>query len=197
MATQTKLLRVLQEKEIERVGDHRPIRVDVRIITATHKNLPELIRAGRFREDLYYRINVIPIHLPPLRRRQMDIPALTEHVIREIAARSGKEINGITDNAMTVLMRYPWPGNVRELINAIEYAFVVCNRERIGTRHLPPNLRGVQTSGTVAAEPGDRRTKIRAALERTGWNRTKAAAILGVSRVTLWKWMKELALTDS
>ncbi len=194
MATQTKLLRVLQEKEIERVGDHRPLKIDVRVITATHKDLAGLIRAGLFREDLFYRINVIPLYLPPLRQRQVDIPLLAEKFIREIAQRSGKNIQGITDNAMDMLINYPWPGNVRELINTIEYAFVVCGTRYIGIDHLPQQIRRNHTNSSLNKRPAGHETKIRAALEEASWNRSKAARALGVSRVTLWKWMKKYGL---
>ncbi|MEN8135765.1 MAG: sigma 54-interacting transcriptional regulator [Thermodesulfobacteriota bacterium] len=195
MATQTKLLRVLQEKEIERVGDHRPIKINVRIITATHKDLDALIKAGQFREDLFYRINVIPIHLPPLRQRQADIPLLAEKFIREIAERSEQKISGLTDNALDILTNYRWPGNVRELINAIEYAFVVCQTERIDAGHLPPHMRRENDTKENPPVGSGREAKIRAALDKTAWNRNRAARILGVSRVTLWKWMKQHGLS--
>ncbi|MHB8809792.1 MAG: sigma-54 interaction domain-containing protein, partial [Desulfobulbaceae bacterium] len=126
LSTQTKLLRVLQEKEIERVGDHRPVKIDVRIIAATHKDLQQLIRQGQFREDLYYRIGVIPVYLPPLRERITDIPLLAESFIKRIGERTGKNISGITRGSMEVLLQYGWPGNIRELMNVIEYAFVLC-----------------------------------------------------------------------
>ncbi len=193
LTTQTKLLRVLQEKEIERVGDNRTIEIDVRIITATHKDLVELIGQGQFREDLFYRINVIPINLPPLRRRQADIPLLVEKFIKVVAGKSGKNISGISDAALDIMINYPWPGNVRELINAIEYAFVVCPRGRVKVEHLPQHLCTAQVARGNPVSSG-RRARVRQALEESGWNRTKAAAVLGVSRVTLWKWMKKYSL---
>lgn len=193
MSTQTKLLRVLQEKEIERVGDHRPIKIDVRIITATHKDLRSLIDLGEFREDLFYRINVIPILLPPLRNRKADIPILTEQFILETADSSGKKIVGIDDAALVLLTHYSWPGNVRELINAIEYAFVVCDSERIRVEHLPLALRQ-QSNKADEKTATAKEMRIREALDATNWNKSRAAKQLGVSRVTLWKWMKALAL---
>ena len=135
--TQTKLLRVLQERELERVGDHRPIAVDVRVIAATHKNLRQLIRQGLFREDLYYRIGVIPIHLPPLRERKADIPLLIEIFRKRLAGKTGKKIAGISKDALDLLANYSWPGNVRELLNTLEYAFVLCPGGRIGLPRDP------------------------------------------------------------
>ena len=133
-AMQIKLLRVLQEKEIERVGEQMPIPVDVRVIAATHRDLKAMCREGRFREDLFYRLNVIPIHLPPLRERSDDIPLLIDHCIRMIRMRTGKEIRGVNEQAMEMMTACPWPGNLRELFNVLEYAFVVC---RGGPDHAP------------------------------------------------------------
>ena len=197
LATQTKLLRVLQEKEIERVGDHRPIKIDVRIIAATHKDLHQLIREGVFREDLYYRIGVIPIELPPLRDRQSDILLLVESFIKMIGERTEKPIEGISRSALDLLMRYKWPGNIRELINVIEYAFVLCPEGSIEPEHLPTHVREefpghMEVSSPVETRYVDnRRQKLIAALEKAGGNQTKAAKILGVSRVTVWKWIKK------
>ena len=140
-AVQVKLLRVLQEGEIQRVGSNQTIKVDVRIVTATHRNLNALIAEGRFRQDLYYRINVVPISLPALRQRMEDIPLLAQTFIERNALRSGRPITGISQPALARLMAYSWPGNVRELINAIEYAFVTCSQGLIQPRHLPPPCR--------------------------------------------------------
>jgi len=195
LATQTKLLRVLQEKEIERVGDHRPVKIDVRIIAATHKDLQQLIREGLFREDLYYRIGVIPVFLPPLRERMADIPLLVEAFIKRIGERTNKEISGITRSGMDLLLQYGWPGNIRELMNVIEYAFVLCPGGMIEPRYLPQHLRdGVNPAGRRQRAPAhvyqdSRRRQLVEALEATGGNQTKAARLLGVSRVTVWKWM--------
>lgn len=200
MTTQTKLLRVLQEKEIERVGDHRPVKIDVRIIAATHKDLQKLIAQGTFREDLYYRIGVIPIHLPPLRDRTSDIPPLVESFIKNIGERTEKPINGISRSALELLMEYSWPGNVRELINAIEYAFVLCPGELIQVKDLPSHLRpgtSPKTRGSKSVlEEGNAagRQRLIEALEKSGGNQTKAARILGVSRVTVWKWIKKYGI---
>ena len=140
LSTQIKLLRVLEEKVIERVGDNRPIRVDVRIISATNRNLKDLVAQGRFREDLFYRINVIPITVPPLRERVLDIPLLAEAFFQRIQLRNNKKIQGISNDAMRFLMEYSWPGNVRELKSAFEYAFVTCQEPTIQRSHLPPNI---------------------------------------------------------
>ncbi|MCF8063173.1 MAG: sigma 54-interacting transcriptional regulator, partial [Deltaproteobacteria bacterium] len=137
---QVKLLRVLETKQFERVGDHRPISVDVRIITATNKNLEELIARKQFREDLFFRINVIPIRLPPLRDRLEDIPLLANAFIRRLRTSTGKEITGLTPEVMDRFMRYDWPGNVREFKSALEYAFVIGDIGLIDLDHLPPKL---------------------------------------------------------
>jgi PAS domain S-box-containing protein len=191
-AIQVKLLRVIEEKEIERVGDHRPIPVDVRIMAATNKNLEELIAAGRFREDLYYRINVVPVSLPPLRERVEDIPLLAESFIAEVAAKSGKPIRGLSPEARQRLMTYPWPGNVRELFNAVEYAVVLCPEGEILPEHLPPRLAGRRSHARPARsqafedrEARQRRELVEALIACRG-NQTQAARRLGISRVTVW-----------
>lgn len=193
LSTQVKLLRVLQEKEIERVGDHRPIQIDVRIIAATHRNLAKMLRNGSFREDLYYRLNVIPIHLPPLRRRREDIPLLVEHFIRRLRLRTGRPIDGVSESALEAMMGYQWPGNVRELINVLEYAFVVCPRGLIEPEHLPPRLLGSDLIHTdYYPDRGDgERQRIIDALVKAKGRRTEAAKLLGISRVTLWKRLKQ------
>lgn len=197
LSTQVKLLRVLQEKEIERVGDHTPIPIDVRIIAATHRELERMCREGAFREDLYYRLNVIPIHIPPLRQRQDDIPLLVDHFIRTIHLRTEKPIHGVTEEAMQLLVNYRWPGNIRELVNVIEYAFVVCHDEFIAPRHLPalPNDRPGTPNRRTAATDSATREKLVRLLQQTGGNRQEAAQILGVSRVTLWKLLKKHGIT--
>jgi len=194
LSTQVKLLRVLQEKEVERVGDQTPISIDTRIIAGTHRDLAPLVKEGRFREDLYYRLNVIPIRLPALRERQEDIPLLADHFIKTIRARTEKPIQGVTEQTMELLTVYSWPGNVRELINVLEYAFVVCHEELIGAQHLPPQM--VEGSGLVnrlrsKAQEQERREELINVLEKTRGNKQQAARVLGVSRVTLWKLLKK------
>jgi len=184
---QVKLLRVLEEKVIERVGDNRPVPVNVRIITATNRNLKALVEKGVFRNDLYYRINVLPIELPPLRKRPEDIPLLAESFFRHLQLKSNKPILGISPEAMRALVSYPWPGNVRELKSAFAYAFVTCTDGHIEPPHLPPDL--AQATGKLqAALPTDEHHKqeLLQALAQAKGNKSLAAKILGVSRVTVW-----------
>jgi PAS domain S-box-containing protein len=197
MATQAKLLRVLQEKVIEKVGDHAPISVDVRVITATNKDLHRLMAQGRFREDLFYRIGVIPIHLPPLRERREDIPLLVKTFIDRGRRKTRKPLTGMAPEALDRLVAHDWPGNVRELINVIEYAFVLCPEGTIGAEHLPApfSLPGTAPPGkSRPAEPGTRspqeRQRLVEAITATGGKKTEAARLLGISRVTLWKLLK-------
>ena len=140
--TQAKILRVLQEREFEPVGSSNTVRVDTRVITATNKNLEEEIKEGHFREDLFYRINVVTLNIPPLRERREDIPLLTDFFLKQYAEKNRRLIKGFTPKAIDILMRYDWPGNVRELINAIEYAFVLCPGDEIKPEHLPVTLTG-------------------------------------------------------
>jgi PAS domain S-box-containing protein len=199
---QVKLLRVLQEGEIERVGSHQPIPVDVRVISATNQDLAALVAQGKFREDLYYRINVIPVRLPALRERPQDIPLLAHTFIERMALRSGRPITGLSRVALERLMAYRWPGNVRELINAVEYAFVTCRQGEIEPRHLPAAVLGLGSPpartrpAAAAAAPDDQaqRAEIQQALAMTGGHKAKAAAMLGISRVTFWKRLKRLGL---
>ena len=200
LSTQVKLLRVLEEKVIEKVGDSQPIAVDVRIISATNKDLEGLVQKGLFRNDLFFRINVIPIKLPALRERVEDIPLLAEAFFTKIRLKSGKEIRGISNEAMAFLMAYPWPGNVRELRSAMEYAFVTCQDAVIEPHHLPPTIyrdqnesRGMEKRG--AANPKEiKKRELLDALRRSGGNQSEAARILGISRVTVWKQIREYGI---
>lgn len=189
MATQVKLLRVLEEKRIERVGDHTSIPADVRIITATNKNLEALIAEGRFREDLYFRINVFPIQVPPLSERRDDIPAIVSEFVKRNAAASDKKIVGVTPEAMDILISCAWTGNVRELRNAIEFAFVLCQEGWIDTGHLPPKLLAGAGKAPVRGKAVDdpERRELIDVLRDVGGNQSEAARRLGVSRVTVWK----------
>jgi len=195
MSTQVKLLRVLEEKTIERVGDSTSIPVDVRIISATNKNLTQLVDQGLFRKDFYFRINVIPIHLPLLRDRTEDIPVLAETFFRRMKLKTGKEIQGISRDAMETLMGYAWPGNVRELKSAFEYAFVTCQESLIQPSHFPLTLSqtGKRPRATkpmnINFQEIEKRELIEA-LEKAGGNKSRAAKLLGVSRVTVWNRMK-------
>lgn len=193
--TQVKLLRVLEEKVIERVGDNRPLHINVRIISATNKDLNQLVEQGYFREDLFYRINVIPINIPPLRKRVEDIPILAEAFFRRIRLKTEKKINAISNDAMRILMEYTWPGNVRELKSTFEYAFVTCQDSVIQPHHFPRNIyQGRRSNQIVPKIPFDRhemkKRRLIEALEKSSGNQSLAAEILGVSRVTVWNQMK-------
>jgi two-component system response regulator HydG len=192
---QVKLLHVLEENVIVRVGENEPVDVNVRIISATNRNLRELVDKGLFREDLFYRINVVPIYLPPLRERIEDIPLLAGFFFRRVRMKSDKDIRGIANETMTRLMEYDWPGNVRELRSAFEYAFVSCNEGLIQPYHLPPNISRDNGKGKSPELQRSRRNEIKRrelidALEKTGGNQSQAAKLLGVSRVTVWNWRK-------
>lgn len=199
LATQVKLLRVLESREIERVGDHTPVPVDVRIIVATNQDLPHKIRQREFREDLYFRINVIPIHMPPLRDRRDDIPILVEALVRELKIRTGKPITGLSREAMKRLLDYRWNGNVRELRSALEFAFAVAETGLVEPGHLPDQFL-VDAGGDTAAgnmgmeQPGgvcEEKAALITALRAAGGNRSKTADILGVTRTTVWNRMRK------
>jgi two-component system, NtrC family, response regulator HydG len=195
-ATQTKLLRVLQERTIEKVGDHRPIPVDVRVISATNRDLVQLRAQGQFRDDLFYRINVIPIYLPPLRNRLEDLPLLVEAFIERTRLKSRKPITGISKEALEELMAYSWPGNVRELINVTQYAFVLCHGGDIQPEHLPmldhpKSLLTAQTSRKKTSSAKVSKEQLQNAMGEAAGSKAEAARLLGVSRVTLWKWLKK------
>ncbi|MEI6126733.1 MAG: sigma 54-interacting transcriptional regulator [Pseudomonadota bacterium] len=191
LAVQIKLLRVLQEKMIERVGDNRQVKVDVRIIAATHADLPRFIQERKFREDLYYRLNVIPIRVPPLRDRKTDLPQLIEHFFEKHACDSGLCMMKCSHEALALLMQYDWPGNVRELENVLEYAIVTSRGEEIGPANLPEHL----LQSPSAEKSCDDKKRIELALKRAGGKKAEAAAILGCSRVTLWKKLKHYNIT--
>ncbi|MFW6334181.1 MAG: sigma-54 interaction domain-containing protein [Desulfosalsimonas sp.] len=189
-STQVRLLRVLEEKKIERVGDHNPIPVDVRVLTATNKDLEKLVSEGKFRQDLYFRINVFPIHCPRLTERPEDIPMLVQHFMRRNMMNSDKKILGVTPEALEKLMAYDWPGNIRELRNTIEYALVLCPGGSIDLNHLPARITGGKTKSLAGKEAGDNendRARHEQLLRQTGWNQSETARQMGVSRVTVWK----------
>lgn len=199
---QLSLLRVLQEKEFERVGDATPIRVDVRVIAATNQDLLEKIRLGEFREDLYYRLNVMKVIVPPLRERREDIPLLVEHFLERFGKKFGREIQNVSGEVMDVFMAYPWPGNVRELEHALEHAFILCRGRSIGRVHLPPELNQFMAAAEKKDRPfatlsgEDDRNTILKALQRTAWNKAKAARILGISKRTIFRKIKEYNLAE-
>jgi DNA-binding NtrC family response regulator len=189
---QARLLRAVQEREICRIGSTQKKRVDVRIISATNRDLLQAVHHGSFREDLYYRLNVIHIPIPPLRDRLEDIPALAAYYLRKLAPEKQRSVPAISDEAMRLLKRHEWPGNVRELINALEYALVTCEGQTIGPRDLPSGVNTVSRSDTqTAGAPEDghlariEQEEIARALEQFGGNRTKAAEYLGIHRKTL------------
>jgi two-component system, NtrC family, response regulator HydG len=191
LATQVKLLRVLETKQFERVGDHRPVSVDVRIITATNKDLQELIQSKRFREDLFFRINVIPIHLPPLRERLEDVPLLVNAFVKRLQERTGKRITGLSSEAMGQFMSYSWPGNVRELKSALEYAFVIAETGIIDLEQLPHRLLSEASRYPANVKNHEEKIALIEALRQTNGNQSEAARILGVNRVTVWNRMRK------
>jgi DNA-binding NtrC family response regulator len=191
-ATQVKLLRVLQERTFRRLGGRQEQSVDVRVIAATNVDPAEAVRKTKLREDLYYRLNVFAVELPPLRARRDDIPLLVQTFLNEFNTRNGKSVRGVDQEAMYILERYPWPGNIRELRNVIERATILAEGEFIEPRHLPPTLvaRGEETLPTVTLAPGTtvdeaERRLILLTLEHTRNNKTRAAEILGISLKTL------------
>lgn len=204
LSLQVKLLRVLQEDEIRRVGDTKPIKVDVRIIAASARDLVGEVKMGRFREDLFYRLNVLNIHLPPLRERKEDIPLLVNHFIEKFNKKIGRNIKGITSDAMKMLMDYEWKGNVRELENVIERAVILADGECISTEHLPEGIIKAVTEPVVSITEGEFSIKkassalekelIKRALKYTGGNRTKAARLLEISHKALLYKMQEYGI---
>jgi DNA-binding NtrC family response regulator len=218
--TQVKLLRALGEQTVERVGSNKPIHVDVRVIAATNKNLARLVEQGAFREDLFYRLNVVRIGLPPLRERKEDILPLARHFLKSLAERNNKPYRDLSPDALKVLTTHDWPGNVRELRTALEHGIVMCSGARILPHHLPAWLTGgndlprpkpapkvIETTSPlrellVPKNDGDapedlnlasqEKRLILAALRKTGDNKTEAAKLLGISRRTLQRKWKEL-----
>jgi PAS domain S-box-containing protein len=202
LPVQVKLLRVLENRQYERVGGTETLNLKARIITATHRKLEEEITAGRFREDLFYRINVINIHLPPLSERTGDIPSLVDHFMKKFGKKIKKNITGISTNAMQVINNYSWPGNIRELENVIEHAFVVCQDEIIETEHLPEKLWNVLEGLKIYEEKSKQESPlgnaekqmIEETLNKFNGNRTKTANALGIDKTTLWRKMKKFDL---
>ncbi len=198
-AFQVKLLRVLQEREYEPLGSTETLKADVRVIAASNRNLAELVRSGKFRQDLYYRLNVVRIELPPLSRRREDIPLLLEHFIGVFNLKRNKKISGVANDVMEFLMDYSFPGNVRELENVIEHAFVLCRENIIEMKHLPREI--IESSGAVKPQQQDispldiaEKTAIQEALRKHSGARAAAARELGISAVTLWRKMKKLKI---
>jgi transcriptional regulator with PAS, ATPase and Fis domain len=195
---QVKLLRVLQERELMRVGGMQPVKVDVRVIAATNRDLPAAVAAGRFRSDLWFRLNVVNLVLPPLRARRDDVPLLAFYFLKKHALAMGREITDIAPEALRLLNDYDWPGNVRELANVIERGVALARGNLIEVRHLPEALKELTVrvveppSGELPTLEEFENEYIRRVLERTGGNRSQAADILGIDRVSLWRRMKRL-----
>jgi DNA-binding NtrC family response regulator len=204
-AMQVKLLRVLQELKFEQVGGTKTFEVDVRVILATNEDLSQLVAQGRFRQDLYYRVNVINVELPPLRTRTSDVPLLAHTFLEQVREDARREVTGFADEALAALERYHWPGNVRELQNVVERAVLLGKDSAIQLADLPAEIRG--SSGMVVTAPvgqqtlkealeGPERQIIRGVLESNNWNRNATADQLGINRTTLYKKMKRLGLED-
>lgn len=203
LKTQVKLLRFLQEGSFEKVGGEKKISVDVRIISATNKNLKDEVKAGRFREDLFYRLNVIPIHLPPLRERKSDIPLLAAHFLKEAEEESGNPVPDLASDTISLMMDYPWPGNVRELKNVIQFSVVRSRGKTIRPQDLPMDMiQGAPLSPHLPEVPEPEadahlmrgkltEESVKAALVKTGGNKSKAARVLGVGRATLYRFLAQ------
>ncbi len=205
LALQQRLLRVIQEREVVPVGAVRPERVDVRVVAATHRDLEEEIRGGRFREDLYYRLNVFRVDVPPLRARASDIPLLVEAALARLRERSASAPpRAFSPLAMRLLRGHAWPGNVRELFSVVESAVIRAGGPRIEAQHLPAPIRDPEGRGATAgaeeryraSDPEQEREAILAALEEADGSRSRAADLLGMSRTTLWRRMKEFGLGE-
>jgi DNA-binding NtrC family response regulator len=210
LATQAKLLRVLQEREVERVGGITPIKVDVRIIASTNQDLAQLVREKRFREDLYFRLNVLPLHIPPLRERGEDIPLLADHFANISKTRFHKDVEGFSEDAMDLLINYSWPGNVRELENVVQRAVILTKEGVIQEWNLPPEIRRQGKEAYLDMEKLEmdlplhekvevivaamEKKLITQALEKVGWRREQAASLLGTSLKTLYNKMKRYGL---
>jgi DNA-binding NtrC family response regulator len=202
-ALQVKLLRVLEERKFERVGGQETLEADIRLVTATNSDLARLVQEGKFRKDLFYRLNVLTINIPPLRDRRDDIPLLVRHFIRDFARENNRKIDDISSDAMAALLSADWPGNVRELKNVIERMVVLCHGSKLSLRDVPPALRtggnALPLSGSVASASSikdSNRRMIIAALERNGDNRTIAAKELGISRRTLHRKLLEFGIGE-
>jgi len=198
-AMQTRLLRVIEEREYEPLGATSSVRADVRIITATNRDLEQLVKDGSFREDLYYRVNVVKISLPPLARRKEDIPLLVNHFLARFSRLRGKQIDRIAPEALAVLMDHGFPGNVRELENIIEHAFILCRGSIIELEHLPKQLQPRKAAGRARHPAGStlrdaEGAAILAALERNQWNRAATARELGIHKTTLWRKIARLGI---
>jgi len=205
LSTQVKLLRLLQQREYEPLGSTTPVSVDIRVVVATNRNLKDLVAAGKFRDDLYFRIDVVRFDLPSLKERREDVPYLVDHFIKLNNARRSKNIVSVSPEVMDILMRHEFAGNVRELENIIEYCFVVCHGNVIGREHLPAEIQETalpsDDSTELPTDPLsaaiDERSRIEAALSAHAGNRSRAARALGIDRTTLWRKLKRYGIGQS
>lgn len=196
---QLSLLRILEERVIERVGDSTPIKLNIRVIAATNQDLRKKVISGKFREDLYHRLKVVELTVPPLRERREDIPLLVDHFIEKISKRSNKNITSISTEVQKVFFNYKWPGNIRELYNTVEYAFVTCNKPEITLDNLPSDFVNIRKFNVPPLEKGKRnnsRNSIIQALEKSGWNKAKAARMLGLHRTTIYNMIKKYNIVE-
>jgi PAS domain S-box-containing protein len=196
-ALQVRLLRVLQEKEFDPLGSTGPVKANVRVITASNKNIADLVKEGIFRDDLYYRLNVVQIVLPPLRDRKEDVPLLAELFIDRLNKIQGKDVSGISEEALSDLMRHNWPGNVRELQNVIEHAFILCRSGLIGAEHLPDSIApsGAKRTSLPARTLAESEARfIEDALVRNSYKRLATARALDIDKTTLWRKIKKLGI---
>ena len=204
LTIQAKLLRILQDKTLERVGGAETLRVNVRVIAATNRDLEKLVREEKFREDLYYRLNVFPIFVPPLRERKTDILELANYFVEKYSRENNKYVRRISTPAIDMLISYHWPGNVRELEHAVEHVFVLVKGDSIRIEHLPEEvIQGAVVRRGLGGPPSARsileeseRRAIQMVLERLAWNKVAASRELGVSRTTLWRKMRKLGISN-
>jgi two-component system, NtrC family, response regulator HydG len=191
-AMQVKLLRVLQEKEFERVGDGRPIKVDVRVVTATNHDLADLVQKGRFRQDLFFRLKVMHLHMPPLRDRHGDMLLLADFFLKRFNEKFGRDVFAFSSEVLEIFQNYAWPGNVRELEHAIEHAFILCQGKTLEAEHLPPDLLVLAKPYKTGSDARITEQMMQQALREAGMNKAKAARALGISRRTLYRRLAEL-----
>ena len=200
-ATQVKLLRVLQEKEYEPLGATKPVKTNVRVISATKNSLTQLVREDKFRDDLYFRLNILKIELPSLAQRKDDVPLLINHFVEKLNHKTGKSIVGVSSKVMEILMLHDFPGNVRELENILEHAFVMCSDDEIQSKHLPNDI--IQNSekprkaiDSIKPIQNSEYKVLLETLEKHDWNKLRTAEELYLHRTTLWRKMQKYGITD-
>jgi transcriptional regulator with PAS, ATPase and Fis domain len=189
---QVKLLRVLETKEYQPLGARQPQKADVRFVAATHCDLEVMVEEGSFRRDLFFRLNVVNLRIPPLRERQEDIPLLIDMALDRFNRRYSKKIRGFSSEALKFLLSYAYPGNVRELLNIVEQSVILCRAGEIGIENLPTFVSAHDSSATAASSASTQPSKerLQEILDRNAWNKSKAARELAIDRTTLWRWMK-------